>query len=208
MPLAWFLVNDPIKLLAYRVLDATKKSAPKQLGEVKPKADAAKPDSAKPAEAKTTEPKPDAASEPQPDVKADSTKTDAAEPDATKTAAAKPAKSGPQSHLGSDNAKGDGANTRQLARWIASYNQTRPHSALGYLTPPAFAQPSLQRPICFATATIYADRPLLRRRSCANLSTKLWLQMDERQGSQQIGRRPTFLSGVTPPCLNRNPCKM
>ena len=27
-----------------------------------------------------------------------------------------------------------------LARWTASYNQTRPHSALGYLTPAAFAQ--------------------------------------------------------------------
>ena len=128
---AWFLVNDPIKLLAYRVLDATKKSAPKQLGEVKPKADAAKPDSAKPAEAKTTEPKPDAASEPQPDVKADSTKTDAAEPDATKTAAAKPAKSGPQSHLWSDNAKGDGAN---------------PDSGKGGVAPPEAAKPSQAKP--------------------------------------------------------------
>jgi putative transposase len=27
-----------------------------------------------------------------------------------------------------------------LARWTASYNQTRPHSALGYLTPADFAQ--------------------------------------------------------------------
>ena len=27
-----------------------------------------------------------------------------------------------------------------LARWAASYNQTRPHSALGYLTPAAFAR--------------------------------------------------------------------
>jgi putative transposase len=26
-----------------------------------------------------------------------------------------------------------------LARWIAAYNQQRPHSALGYLTPVAFA---------------------------------------------------------------------
>ena len=27
-----------------------------------------------------------------------------------------------------------------LARWVAAYNQTRPHSAIGYLTPAAFAQ--------------------------------------------------------------------
>src|ERR1700761_9333495 len=26
-----------------------------------------------------------------------------------------------------------------LARWVASYNQRRPHSALGYLTPAAYA---------------------------------------------------------------------
>ena len=43
--LAWFLVNDPIKLLAYRILDATKKAAPK--GEAEPEAVAVKPDGAK-----------------------------------------------------------------------------------------------------------------------------------------------------------------
>jgi putative transposase len=56
-----------------------------------------------------------------------------------------------------------------LARWSTSYNQKRPHSALGYLTPAAFAEPSPQRPIGSATLTSYADRPLLRRRSGANL---------------------------------------
>ena len=35
-----------------------------------------------------------------------------------------------------------------LARWAAAYNQTRPHSAIGYLTPAAFAQ----------TLTATADR--------------------------------------------------
>ena len=95
--LAWFLVNDPMKLLAYRVLDATKKAAPKQLGEATPKADAVKPDGAQPAEAKTTESKPVAASEPQPDAKAGGVKADAPEPDAAKTVFAKPdAKPGPQ----------------------------------------------------------------------------------------------------------------
>jgi len=71
-----------------------------------------------------------------------------------------------------------------LARWSTGYNQKRPHSALGYLTPAAFAEPSPQRPIGSATLTSYADRPLLRRRSGANLSPRLWLQMEERQGSQ------------------------
>ena len=129
--LAWFLVNDPIKLLAYRVLDATKKPAPKQRGEAKPKADAVKPDGAKPAEAKTAEPKPVAASEPQPDVKADSAKADAPEPDATKTASAKPdAKSGPQ-----PDAKADGVG--------ASAN---PNSAKGGDRPPGGAKPLEAKP--------------------------------------------------------------
>ena len=48
-----------------------------------------------------------------------------------------------------------------LARWAASYNQTRPHSALGYLTPAAFAR----------TFTATADRlrnpDQLRRSSVA-----------------------------------------
>ena len=43
-----------------------------------------------------------------------------------------------------------------LARWTASYNQQRRHSAIG-----------------FATPTSCADRPLLRRRSCANLNLGL-----------------------------------
>jgi H+-transporting ATPase len=33
--LVWFLVTDPLKLLAYRVLDATKKAAPKRQDEDK-----------------------------------------------------------------------------------------------------------------------------------------------------------------------------
>ena len=61
-----------------------------------------------------------------------------------------------------------------LARWTAGYNQKRPHSALGYLTPRPSREPSPQRPIGCATLTSYADRPLLRRRPCANLSPRLW----------------------------------
>jgi H+-transporting ATPase len=48
--LVWFLVTDPLKLLAYRVLDATKKAAPKRQDE--PAAGAAKVNAAKSVEAK------------------------------------------------------------------------------------------------------------------------------------------------------------
>ena len=54
--LGWFLVTDPLKLLAYRYLDATKKAAPKRQDE--PTAGAAKPDDAKPAPAKADDAKP------------------------------------------------------------------------------------------------------------------------------------------------------
>jgi Integrase core domain len=75
-----------------------------------------------------------------------------------------------------------------LARWSTDYNQKRPHSALGYLTPVAFAR----------TFTATADRfrnPDPPRRSPvappALWCQSLWLQMDERQGSQH--RQPTIL---------------
>ena len=72
-----------------------------------------------------------------------------------------------------------------IARWTADYQQQRPHSALGYMTPAAFAAISPQRTIGCATLTNSADRPLLRRRSCAMLNPGLWPSLDERQGSQQ-----------------------
>ena len=83
--LAWFLVNDPIKLLAYRVLDATKKAAPKHQGESQARSGRGQSgNGANTAEAKVAEPKPSAATGPQPEVNADNAKADAAEPDATK----------------------------------------------------------------------------------------------------------------------------
>jgi H+-transporting ATPase len=77
---AWFLVTDPVKLLAYRVLDATK-AAPKQLAkaETKPETKAASQPEAKPdvkLDAKgerkpdAKEPKPDAKVEPPAEIKA------------------------------------------------------------------------------------------------------------------------------------------
>ena len=48
--LAWFLLTDPVKLLAYRYLDATKSAAPKRQDKIA--TDAAKSDCAKPARLK------------------------------------------------------------------------------------------------------------------------------------------------------------
>jgi len=73
-----------------------------------------------------------------------------------------------------------------LARWSMGYNQKRPHSALGYLTPAAFARTFTATADRLRNPTSYADRPLLPRRSGANLSPRLWLPMDERQRSQQF----------------------
>ena len=59
-----------------------------------------------------------------------------------------------------------------LARWTAAYNQNRPHSAIGYLTPAAFVG-TLQQAIGCATPTSSAARLLLRRRRCANINPRL-----------------------------------
>ena len=97
---AWFLVTDPVKLLAYKVLDTVKAdSAPKPeakteaksdakaetkpaaKGETKPEAKAASQPEAKADDAKPDAeggPKPEARAAPQPDAKADDAKPDAA----------------------------------------------------------------------------------------------------------------------------------
>ena len=131
--LAWFLVTDPIKLLAYRVLDATKKAPPKRQGGAEPKADEVKPDAAKMAEAKPAEPKPGATStSSQSDVKADSAKADATEPEATKTLAVKSdAKSGPQ-----PGAKADGVEAKSAD----------PHETKGAGASPEAPNPSQAKP--------------------------------------------------------------
>jgi H+-transporting ATPase len=67
---AWFLVTDPIKLLAYKILDTVK-------ADTKPKASVvAKPDDAKPQPEAKAEPKPDDA-KPQPEAKAEPKPDDA-----------------------------------------------------------------------------------------------------------------------------------
>ena len=117
---AWFLVTDPVKLLAYKVLDTVKaNSAPKPeakteaksdakaetkpaaKGETKPEAKAASQPEAKADDAKPDAeggPKPEARAAPQPDAKADDAKPDAkAGPQPDAEAAPQPeAKAAPQ----------------------------------------------------------------------------------------------------------------
>jgi len=79
-----------------------------------------------------------------------------------------------------------------LARWVKSYNDERPHSALGYLTPAAYAANLTATGDRLRNPDSFADRPLLRRRFCANLNPGLCFQLDDRRGSQHW---PTCDSG-------------
>jgi hypothetical protein len=59
---------------------------------------------------------------------------------------------------------------------------------------------SPQRTIGSATPTSFADHPLLHRRTCANLSQGLWLQPDERQGSQHPPKLQSLINErISPP---------
>jgi H+-transporting ATPase len=102
--LAWFFVTDPIKLLAYHYLDATKKPAPKRRGDDEADTTTTKDDAPRKAKAA-----------PQPNAKADgdqpATKTaptDAPAPKSAPVADAKSAKPEVEAGVGPD-AKADGA---------------------------------------------------------------------------------------------------
>jgi H+-transporting ATPase len=93
--IAWFLVNDQVKVLAYRILDpAGAKAKPKAdaAAEPKPEADAAAEPkaTAKPAAAPKAEPKADAAAEPKPEPTATAEPAAAAEAKPKVHAAAEP----------------------------------------------------------------------------------------------------------------------
>ncbi len=89
-----------------------------------------------------------------------------------------------------------------IARWVAGYNQRRPHSALGYLTPAAYAAKLTATDDRCATLTSSADRPLLHRRSRANLNQRLWRQPDDKPGSEQIDNN-LVEGSIRPGVLNR-----
>jgi H+-transporting ATPase len=79
--IVWALINDRIKLLAYKIFDPVK-AAPKPDAKAEPPAPEAKPDQPKPdapkPDAKADEPKPDAkADQPKPEAKTDEPKPDA-----------------------------------------------------------------------------------------------------------------------------------
>ena len=49
----------------------------------------------------------------------------------------------------------------EVARWVEDYNTERPHSALGYQTPAAFAgKPTTATDRCAAPSTSSAQRPV------------------------------------------------
>lgn len=71
-----------------------------------------------------------------------------------------------------------------ITRWVASYNQRRPHSALGYLTPAAYAAKLTATHDRLRNPDQLSRSPVLYRRSCANLSQGLWRQPDDKPGAQ------------------------
>ena len=118
---AWFLVTDPVKLLAYKVLDTVKAdSAPKPEAKTEAKSDAKA--ETKPAAKGETKPEAKAAS--QPEAKADDAKPDAeagpkpearAAPQPDAKAEPKPeAKAAPQPDAKADDAKPDAAKAAEL----------------------------------------------------------------------------------------------
>ncbi len=79
--LVWFLVNDRVKLLAYRIFGSPKADARARVKAIDAKKAVAKPDAKAEPEAKA-EAKPDAKAEPAPDAKAEATPDAKAEPEA------------------------------------------------------------------------------------------------------------------------------
>ena len=69
------------------------------------------------------------------------------------------------------------------ARWVADYNSRQPHSALGYMPRRPMPPSSPQWTIRSAHLKRYADRPLLHRRTRANLTAGLRFRVDEDWGS-------------------------
>ena len=72
-----------------------------------------------------------------------------------------------------------------VARWVADYNHRRPHSALGYDTPAAFAAQIATTAIRCARWKGSAHRPLLTPRKSAKPPVRLQLPVDDQRGSQQ-----------------------
>ena len=83
--LAWFLVTDPVKLLAYQILDPAK-AGPKLEAKIEAKPEA-KPDTQSAAEA---EPQPEAKAEPEPEAKAEPKQKPEAKPEVQRAVDAKP----------------------------------------------------------------------------------------------------------------------
>ena len=128
---AWFLVTDPVKLLAYKVLDTVKaNSAPKPEAKTEAKSDA----KAETKPAAKGETKPEAKAAPQPEAKADDAKPDAeggpkpearAAPQPDAKAEPKPeAKAAPQPDAKADDAKPDAVKAAELKHDVKAQPET------------------------------------------------------------------------------------
>jgi H+-transporting ATPase len=128
---AWFLVTDPVKLLAYKVLDTVKAdSAPKPEAKTEAKSDA----KAETKPAAKGETKPEAKAAPQPEAKADDAKPDAeggpkpearAAPQPDAKAEPKPeAKAAPQPDAKADDAKPDAVKAAELKHDVKAQPET------------------------------------------------------------------------------------
>jgi H+-transporting ATPase len=128
---AWFLVTDPVKLLAYKVLDTVKAdSAPKPEAKTEAKSDV----KAETKPAAKGETKPEAKAAPQPEAKADDAKPDAeggpkpeasAAPQPDAKAEPKPeAKAAPQPDAKADDAKPDAVKAAELKHDVKAQPET------------------------------------------------------------------------------------
>ena len=72
-----------------------------------------------------------------------------------------------------------------VARWVADYNLARPHSALDYQTPAAFAAQLTAMGDQLHVTEAFRCSPIAPPRKRAIVRRRLWFQLDECRGSEQ-----------------------
>lgn len=72
-----------------------------------------------------------------------------------------------------------------IAAWVTDYNATRPHSALGYQTPAAYADQLAAAGDRLHETEAFRRSPIATPRKRAIVNRRLWFQLDECPGSEQ-----------------------